>query len=84
MAVADDGLSPETRSDLGLTGRTNPQARMPLMEHLRELRNRVIKIALAVTAGSVVGWFVYNPVWTFISAPYCKLPQPKGFGTLIL
>ena len=57
---------------------------MPLMEHLRELRNRVIKIAIAVTAGSVIGWFVYNPVWDFIRAPYCKIPQPRGFGTLVL
>jgi sec-independent protein translocase protein TatC len=84
MAVADDGLNAGIRTDLGLTGRANPQARMPLLEHLRELRNRVIKIALAVTAGSVIGWFVYNPVWNFIAAPYCKLPQPKGFGSLVL
>jgi sec-independent protein translocase protein TatC len=54
---------------------------MPLMEHLRELRNRVIKIALAVTAGSIIGWYVYPPVWSFVSAPYCKLPQP-ALGTL--
>jgi sec-independent protein translocase protein TatC len=72
MAVADDGLSPETRPDLGLTGRSNPDARMPLMEHIRELRNRVIKIALAVTAGSIAGWLIYNPVWDFIKHPYCK------------
>jgi sec-independent protein translocase protein TatC len=82
MAVADDGLGLEIPSDLGLSRRANPQARMPLLEHLRELRNRVIKIAVAVTAGSVIGWFVYNPVWNFISAPYCKLPQPKAFVTL--
>jgi sec-independent protein translocase protein TatC len=82
--VADDGLSPKARADLGLTRRSNPDARMPLLDHLRELRNRVIKVALAVTAGSVVGWFVYTPVWNFISAPYCRLPQPKGFGTLVL
>ncbi|HXB49193.1 MAG TPA: twin-arginine translocase subunit TatC [Streptosporangiaceae bacterium] len=68
MAVADDGSSP----DLGLTRRTNPDARMPLMEHIRELRNRVIKIALAVTAGSIAGWLIYNPVWDFIKRPYCK------------
>jgi sec-independent protein translocase protein TatC len=84
VAVADDGLSPEARVDLGLTRRSNPEARMPLLDHLRELRNRVLKIALAITAGSVVGWFVYTPVWNFISAPYCRLPQPKGFGTLVL
>jgi sec-independent protein translocase protein TatC len=84
VAVAEDGLSPEARADLGLPRRSNPDARMPLLDHLRELRNRVIKVALAVTAGSVVGWFVYTPVWNFISAPYCRLPQPKGFGTLVL
>jgi sec-independent protein translocase protein TatC len=84
MAVTEDGLSTDGSPDLGLTRRSNPDARMPLMDHLRELRNRVVKIALAVTAGSVVGWFVYNPVWAFIQAPYCKIPQPKGFGTLVL
>jgi sec-independent protein translocase protein TatC len=77
-------MSAEARADLGLTRRSNPEARMSLLEHLRELRNRVIKVALAVTAGSVVGWIVYNRVWNFISAPYCKLPQPKGLGTLVL
>jgi len=74
MAVADDGLSLETRSDLGLTGRTNPQARMPLMEHLRELRNRVIKIAIAITIGAIIGWLIYQPVFRFIEAPFCRLP----------
>jgi len=84
MAVAEDGLGTEGSPDLGLTRRSNPDARMPLMDHLRELRNRVVKIALAVSAGSIVGWLVYNPVWAFIQAPYCKIPQPKGFGTLVL
>jgi sec-independent protein translocase protein TatC len=84
MAVADDGLSPQARADLGVGWRDNPQARMPLMDHLRELRNRVVKVAIAVTAGSVIGWFVYPRVWAFIRAPYCKIPQPRGYGTLVL
>ena len=29
----------------------NPEGRMPLMDHIRELRNRVVKIALALGAG---------------------------------
>jgi len=82
--VAEDGLSPEAGVDLGLSRRSNPEARMPLMEHLRELRNRVVKVAIAVAVGSVIGWIVYKPVWNFISAPYCKIPQPKGYGTLVL
>lgn len=47
---------------------------MPLMEHLRELRNRVIKIAVAVTVGAIIGWIVYKPVFHFIEAPFCRLP----------
>jgi len=74
MAVADDGLSPESRPDLGLTRRSNPDGRMPLMEHIRELRNRVIKIAVIVTIGSVIGWFIYPHVFRFIEQPFCRLP----------
>src|ERR1700739_4287682 len=74
MAVADDELSSEARPDLGLTGRSNPDARMPLMEHIRDLRNRVIKIAIVVTIGSVIGWVVYGHVFSFIEQPFCRLP----------
>jgi sec-independent protein translocase protein TatC len=72
--VIDDGLSPETHADLGLTGRANPDARMPLMDHLRELRNRVVKVALAITVGAIIGWIVYQPVFRFIEEPFCRLP----------
>lgn len=84
MAVSDDGLGPEGSPDLGLTGRKNPDARMPLMEHIRELRNRVIKIALAVTAGSIAGWFIYGPVWDFIKRPYCKAQVTSPAAKAIL
>jgi sec-independent protein translocase protein TatC len=50
----------------------NPEGRMPLMEHLRELRNRVIKIALAVLVGAIVGWAFYHQLWDFIQRPYCQ------------
>ena len=32
----------------------NPEGRMPLMDHIRELRNRVVKMALALGAGMIV------------------------------
>jgi len=51
---------------------TSTDARMPLIEHIRELRNRVIKIALVIIAGTAVGWFVYPHVWHFIETPYCR------------
>lgn len=51
--------------------RKNPEGRMPLMDHLRELRNRVVKIALAVLAGAVIGWAFYGRIFIFMSQPYC-------------
>jgi sec-independent protein translocase protein TatC len=80
VAVVDVGLSPEDdHPDLGLGRRSNPEARMPLMEHIRELRNRVIKIAIAITVGSVIGWLIYQHVWHFIEQPFCKLPAKSRY-----
>ncbi|MGH3279993.1 MAG: twin-arginine translocase subunit TatC [Trebonia sp.] len=52
--------------------RDNPDGRMPLMDHLRELRNRVVKIALAVIAGAIVSWAFYHQIWDFMQGPYCR------------
>ena len=49
----------------------NPEGRMPLMDHIRELRNRVVKIALALGAGMVVGFIFFTPVWKVIDRPLC-------------
>ena len=50
----------------------NPEGRMPLFDHLRELRNRVVKSALALIAGMIVGFIFFNPVWHFIEKPLCS------------
>jgi sec-independent protein translocase protein TatC len=52
--------------------RGNPDGRMPLMDHLRELRNRVVKIALAILLGAIVSWEFYNRIWAFMQRPYCQ------------
>jgi sec-independent protein translocase protein TatC len=46
---------------------------MPLMEHLRELRNRLIKSVLAIVGGMVVGWLIYHPAFNFITDPFCRI-----------
>ena len=51
--------------------RVNPEGRMPVMDHLRELRNRVVKVLLALAAGTVVGFVFFNPVWKVIERPLC-------------
>jgi sec-independent protein translocase protein TatC len=58
----------------------NPEARMPLMEHLRELRSRLTKAAIALALGAVVGYLVYDYVWAFLVEPYCSLPVSQVNG----
>lgn len=60
----------------------NPEARMPLMDHIRELRNRVVKIALALVAGMVLGYVFFDPIWNFITRPYCRAVGGCHTGTL--
>ncbi|MGH3258586.1 MAG: twin-arginine translocase subunit TatC [Streptosporangiaceae bacterium] len=50
----------------------NPEGRMPLLDHLRELRNRVVKMVLALAAGMVVGFIFFTPVWHVIERPLCS------------
>ena len=42
---------------------------MTLAEHLRELRGRVIKSALAVVVGAIIGWIYYAQIFDFLRAP---------------
>ena len=47
--------------------------RMPLLDHLYELRDRLIKVAVAVAVGAVVGWFLYPQIFDLLVDPYCDL-----------
>jgi len=53
---------------------------MPLMEHLRELRNRLIKAVLGIILGMVVGWFLYARAFNFITEPFCRIPIQNRIG----
>ena len=48
-------------------------ARMSLMEHLTELRNRVIKCVVAIGIGAAVGFALYEPIFDFLIGPYRDL-----------
>jgi sec-independent protein translocase protein TatC len=51
--------------------RQNPEGRMPLLDHIRELRNRVAKMALALVAGMTAGFIFFNQAWHVIERPLC-------------
>jgi sec-independent protein translocase protein TatC len=49
----------------------NPEGRMPLMDHLRELRNRVVKAALAIIVGMIIALCFSSPTIHWIMRPFC-------------
>jgi sec-independent protein translocase protein TatC len=51
---------------------SNPDGRMPLMEHIRELRNRLFKAVLALAVGMAIGFIpqVYDRLWRFVEHPF--------------
>jgi sec-independent protein translocase protein TatC len=75
------GAAPGAHGGVGAPTATNVRApegedldgeggRMTLFEHLAELRRRVLICAAAVILTSIAGYFLYNPVLHFMTAPY--------------
>jgi sec-independent protein translocase protein TatC len=52
--------------------RANPDGRMPLFDHLRELRNRLVKAVLAIIVGMIIAGVFSNQTWSFITRPFCE------------
>jgi sec-independent protein translocase protein TatC len=46
---------------------------MTLFEHLEELRQRIVKCALAIAIGFAIGFVFQEPVFNFLIRPYCEL-----------
>jgi sec-independent protein translocase protein TatC len=66
---------------------TPVDGRMPLVEHLRELRGRLAKSLLAITVGIVVAFIFWEPILTFLKQPLCDAAgneacQLYAFGPL--
>ncbi len=62
---------------------------MPVMDHLRELRRRVVLILVFIALGAVLGWFLYPHTLDFLRHPYCAVPEkyrftPKGTKNCVL
>ena len=50
----------------------------PLIEHLAELRTRLIRSILAFVAGMVVCFTVWNPIFNFLTQPICSQLAERG------
>jgi sec-independent protein translocase protein TatC len=50
----------------------DPEGRMPLMEHLRELRNRLVKSVLVIILGMIVALVFSSQTLNIIARPFCS------------
>jgi sec-independent protein translocase protein TatC len=48
----------------------NPQASMPLMEHLAELRRRLVISIIAIIVGVIPAWVYYREIFGFLRKPF--------------
>ncbi|HEV2636612.1 MAG TPA: twin-arginine translocase subunit TatC [Actinocrinis sp.] len=55
-------------------------ARMPLMEHIRELRSRLIKAALAILLGGIIGFIFWERLVRVLIRPICNIQGVQGLG----
>lgn len=67
---------------------THPDdVRMTLVEHLAELRSRLVKSSAALVVGTLVAFFLFSRILHVLERPYCDLPAryragPAGSCTL--
>ncbi|MFJ7966936.1 twin-arginine translocase subunit TatC [Streptomyces sp. NPDC096324] len=61
----------------------DPEGRMPLGDHLRELRNRLAKAVLAIVLVTIVAAFYYNDIINFFTKPVLdSVGCPETFAEL--
>jgi len=60
----------------------NPEGRMSVIEHLRELRSRMIKMMVIIAAGAVLGWVFYDTILAILKEPYCHIDYHHRLGAL--
>jgi sec-independent protein translocase protein TatC len=58
----------------------NPEGRMSVIDHLRELRRRLIIVMLIISAGAILGYVFYDPIITFLKHPYCNVNYHHRFA----
>lgn len=50
----------------------------PLIEHLTELRTRLIRAVLAFILGMIICFTIWNPIFNFLTQPLCSTMAARG------
>ena len=61
--------------------------RMPLLDHIREFRDRLIKSVVGILLAAILGWVFYQEIIRLLTLPFCDLgsssaPTQDGCGDL--
>ncbi|MBV8692642.1 MAG: twin-arginine translocase subunit TatC, partial [Actinobacteria bacterium] len=78
MTAVIDTARPDTEEPSG------PGGRMSLVDHLTELRRRLVISAMAMAIGGVVAFFLYNHILNFLVHPYCSVNAKKSGCALFI
>jgi sec-independent protein translocase protein TatC len=63
--------------------RRNPEKKMKLSGHLRELRKRLFRSAYAILAGTIFGWTIFDQVFHALQEPVIQLSKESGVRATI-
>jgi sec-independent protein translocase protein TatC len=47
----------------------SPDREMGVMDHLAELRSRVVRVAVLIAVATAIVWFYFDPIYRFFTAP---------------
>lgn len=48
---------------------------MPLLQHLKELRSRILLSLAGILVGTIIAWFFYDAIFNYMAAPLVELRQ---------
>lgn len=79
MSGIPDAYLPQDEPETELRDRSRGKP-MEFMDHLEELRTRILRSIVYVVLGSVVAWFLYNPfIYTLLMHPLTSRLDPRKF-----
>ncbi|SOC54437.1 twin-arginine translocase subunit TatC [Ornithinimicrobium cerasi] len=62
----------------------DPEGRMSLGQHFKELRNRLLISCIAIAALAVVGWYWYDEIFAFVNGPIARVARERGDDEVML
>lgn len=66
-----------------MASRRNPDKRMKLSGHLREFRKRLFRSAIAILAGTIVGWELFDTVFAELQKPIIRVAKEANVNATV-